>query len=78
MYSSYSFTTSALHEGEWSTSRPGRAFLPGKAPLVPIVQKAGWAPEPVWTQAREKILCLCRGANLDRLVVQSVVRNYTD
>jgi hypothetical protein len=29
-YSSYSFTTSELDEGEWSTSRPGRAL-----PLVP-------------------------------------------
>jgi hypothetical protein len=36
--------------GEWSTSRPGRALHPGKGPPVPIVQEAGWAPEPVWTQ----------------------------
>jgi hypothetical protein len=28
-YSSYSFTTSALDGGEWSASRPGRAFTPG-------------------------------------------------
>jgi hypothetical protein len=27
------------------------ALLPlGKGPPVPIVQEAGWAPEPVWTQ----------------------------
>jgi hypothetical protein len=45
MYTSYSFTTSALDGGEWS------ALLPmGKRPPVPIVQEAGWAPEPVWTQ----------------------------
>jgi hypothetical protein len=31
-------------------SRPGRALAPGKGPPVPIVQEAGWAPEPVWTQ----------------------------
>ena len=31
--------------GGWSTPRPGR-FTPGKDP-VPIVQEAGWAPEPV-------------------------------
>jgi len=30
------------------------ALLPGKEPLVPIGYKAGWAPEPVWTQLREK------------------------
>jgi hypothetical protein len=53
MHSSYSFTTSALDGGEWSVSRPGRALPPGKGPPVPIVQEAGWAPEPVWTQKLE-------------------------
>jgi hypothetical protein len=47
-YSSYSFTTSALVGGEWSASRPGRGTP------VPIVQEAGWAPEPVWTQRLEE------------------------
>jgi hypothetical protein len=56
-YSSYSFSTSALDGGEWSASRPGRVLPPGKWPPVPIVQEAGWAPEPVWTQEdRGKIL----------------------
>jgi hypothetical protein len=49
-YSSYSYSTSALDRGEWSASRPGRALAPGKGPLVPIIQEAGWAPEPVWTK----------------------------
>jgi hypothetical protein len=31
-------------------------FTPGKELPVPIIQEAGWAPEPVWTQARGKIL----------------------
>jgi hypothetical protein len=53
-YSSYSFTTSALDGCEWSASRPGRAFIPGKRPPVPIVQEAGWAPEQVWTQRIEE------------------------
>jgi hypothetical protein len=53
-YSSYSFSTSALDGGEWSASRPGRAFTPGKGPPVPIVQEAGWAPEPIWTQRIEE------------------------
>jgi len=48
-YSSYSFSTSALDRGEWSASHPGRALPP-----VPIVQEAGWAPEPVWTQRLEE------------------------
>jgi hypothetical protein len=38
-----------LDGGEWPASRPGRALPPGKGPLVPIGQEAGWAPEPVWT-----------------------------
>jgi hypothetical protein len=33
----------------WLAPRPGR-FTPGKDP-VPIVQDAGWAPRPVWTNA---------------------------
>jgi hypothetical protein len=53
-YSPYSVPTSALHEGEWSASRPGRALPPGKGPTVPIGQEAGWAPEPVWTQRLEE------------------------
>jgi hypothetical protein len=40
--------TAALDGGEWSASHP-RHFSPGKQPLEPIVQEAGWAPEPVWT-----------------------------
>jgi hypothetical protein len=40
---------SALDGGEWSASRPGR-FIPGKGPLVPTEQEAGWAPEPFWTR----------------------------
>jgi hypothetical protein len=46
-YSSYSFTASALDGGEWSASLHGHALAPGKGPPVPIVQEAGWAPEPV-------------------------------
>jgi hypothetical protein len=54
------------------------ALCPGKGPPVPIVQEAGWAPEPFCTQRlEEKILCPCRGSNPDRPVVQSVVRHYT-
>jgi hypothetical protein len=55
MYSSYSFTTSALDGGLWSASHPGRALVPGTGPPVPIGQEAGWAPEPVWTQRIEEI-----------------------
>jgi hypothetical protein len=57
--------------------RPRPRFAPGKGPAVPIVQEAGWASEPVWTEVRGKILCPYRGSNPDRLVVQSAVRHYT-
>jgi hypothetical protein len=78
-YKSYLFTTSALDGGEWSASRPSCILPPGKRPMVPIGQEAGWASEPVWTQTlEEKSYCLCRGSNCDRPVVQSLVRQYTD
>jgi hypothetical protein len=78
-YSSYSFSTSAPDGGEWPASRSGHALAQGKGPLVPIIQVAGWAPEPVWTQRlQEKSFHLCRESNLDRLVVQPVARHYTD
>jgi hypothetical protein len=79
VYSSYSFTTSAVDGDEWSASRPDRALPPEKGLPVPIIQEAGWAPEPVWTQRlEEKSFRLCRGSNLDRPVVQPVDRHYTD
>jgi hypothetical protein len=78
-YSSYSLSTSALDEGEWSESRPGRALAPGKGPPVPIVQEDGWAAKPVSTQRlEENSFRLCRESNLDCLVVQPVARHYTD
>jgi hypothetical protein len=67
---------SALEGGEWSPSRPGRALPPGKEPPVPIVQEAGWAPEPVWTQRLEEKSSASVG---DRTAtVLSVVRHCTD
>jgi hypothetical protein len=79
IYSIYSFFTSALDGDEWSASSPGRALPPGKGPPVSIVQEAGWAPQPVWTQRlQEKSFRLCRWSNLDCTVVQPVARYYTD
>jgi hypothetical protein len=80
-YSSYSFLTSTLDGGELSASRPVCDLPTGKGPPVPIVQEAGWAPEPVWTQRLEgKPFCLCRGSKLDCLVVwvSRVASHYTD
>jgi hypothetical protein len=78
MYSSYSFSTSALDGGEWSVSRPNCTLALGKAPLVPIIQEAGWDPELVWTEITGKILCLCWGSNLNCPVIQPIARHYTD
>jgi hypothetical protein len=33
---------------------PAALLPPGKGPPVPIVQEAGWAPEPVWTEKIEE------------------------
>jgi hypothetical protein len=58
---------------------PAALLPPGKGPPVPIVQEAGWAPEPVWTQRlEENSFRLYLGSNLDRPVVQPVARHYTD
>jgi hypothetical protein len=78
-YSSYPFSASALDGGGWSALRPDRSLLAGKGPPVPIVQEAGWAPEPVWTQRlEEKSFRLCRGSNLDRPVAQPLAGHYTE
>jgi hypothetical protein len=49
------------HEDIWPSGgiapRPGR-FTPGKLPPVPTGQEAGWAPEPLWTTVKRKILPL--------------------
>jgi hypothetical protein len=73
----YSFLTSALDGGEWSASRPGHAFTPGeKTPGTHWT--GGWVGPRAGldTEDRGKILCPRRESNLDRPVVQPVVRHY--
>jgi hypothetical protein len=54
---------------------PAALLPPGKGPPVPIVQEAGWAPEPVWTQRIQEKSYAPAG---DRTpIVQPVVRHYT-
>jgi hypothetical protein len=58
------------------TPRP-RFTPPGKERPVPIVQEAGWAPEPVWMQKLEEKSSSASAG--DRTpIVKSVVRHYTD
>ena len=64
----YSSMTAALEGGEWSAARPGRT-LPPRKDAVPILQKAGWAPGPVWT-AENLVPTGIRS--------QTVVSRYTD
>ena len=45
--------TTALKGSEWSAARSGRTLPPEKGP-VPIVQEAGWAPGPVWTDRKSR------------------------
>ena len=52
-YSSTLSLTLVLDGGGWSTPHPGH-FNPGKDP-VPIVEEAGWAPEPVWMGAENLV-----------------------
>jgi hypothetical protein len=68
-----------LDGGEWSASRPGRAFTPGER--TPGTHCTGdWVGPRAGldTEDRGKILCPRRGSNPDRPVVQPVVRHYTD
>jgi hypothetical protein len=76
-YSSYSFLTSALDGGEWSASRPGRVLPPGKrTPGTHWI--GGWVgPRAGLDAGARRKICLCRGSNLDRPIVQPVVRHYT-
>jgi hypothetical protein len=47
VYSSYSFTTSAVDGVSGQHHAPAALYPPGKGPPVPIGQEAGWAPEAV-------------------------------
>jgi hypothetical protein len=58
MYSSYSFMTSALDGASGQRHASAALYPRGKDLRVPIVQEAGWAPEPVWTERlEEKSFC---------------------
>jgi hypothetical protein len=67
-YSSYSFLTYPLDEGERSAWRPGRALPPGKEPPGTHCT-GGWVGHRAGldAEAKGRILCPCRGSNPGRL-----------
>jgi hypothetical protein len=66
-HSSYSFMTSALDGGEWSASRPGRAFTPGERTPGTYCTEGWVGPRAgLDTEDRGKIVCACRGSNPGR------------
>jgi hypothetical protein len=77
IYSSYSFTSSAL-EGGWVISvTPWPRFTPGeRIPRYPLYRRLGGPYSRSEIEVRGQILCFCRGSNLN--VVHSVARHYTD
>jgi hypothetical protein len=78
VYSSYSFTTSALGGGWVVSFTPRPRFTSGEK--IPSTHCTGGWMGPracLDTEDRGKILRPCRGSNLDRPVVQPVVRHYT-
>jgi hypothetical protein len=77
-YSSYSFPTLALDKGDWSSSRPDRALPGERTPGTHCT--GGWVSPRAGLDAVDtgKFLCLCRGSNPDRPVVQPVVRHCSD
>jgi hypothetical protein len=76
-YSPYSFSTSALDAVSGQPHAPGRPLPPGKGPPVPIVQEAGWVPEPVWTQRLQE-KSLASAGDRTSIARSSVARYYTE
>jgi hypothetical protein len=60
-YSSYSFLTSAIDGVNGQRHALAALYPREKDPPVPIVQEAGMASQPVWTEARGKILSPLQG-----------------
>jgi hypothetical protein len=53
-YSSYSFFSLALEEGEWSAHTPTVLYTPGKGQPIPTAEETVWVPKPVWMQKMEE------------------------
>jgi hypothetical protein len=75
--SSYSFLSKALDGVSGQRHAPAALHPPERT--TDTNSTGGWVGPRAGldTEARGKILCLYRGSNLDRPVLQSVVRHYT-
>jgi hypothetical protein len=78
MYSSYSFSTWALDGVSGQRHAPAALYPRGNDPPGTHCT-GGWVGirAGLDKEDRGKILCPCRGSNLDHPVVQSVDRHYT-
>jgi hypothetical protein len=77
-YSSYSFTTSVL-DGVIGQRHAQAALYPrGKNPRYPLYRRLGGPQSRSGHRGYRKDPLHLLGSNLDRLVVQSVARHYTD
>jgi hypothetical protein len=70
MYSSYSFTTSALVGVSGQRHAPVALYPRGKDPRYPLYREDGGGPEPVWTQRLEETFLVSAG-NLTRIARSS-------
>jgi hypothetical protein len=68
----YSFMTNDTRRGWGVSVTPRSLFILGKDP-IPIVQEAGWAPEPVWTGAEN-----LAPTGIRSRTIQPVASHYTD
>jgi hypothetical protein len=78
MYSSYSYLTSATRWGWVVSVMPWPHFTPReRTPGTHWI--GGWVGLRAGLDAgaRRKILCPCRGSNLNHPIIQPVVRHYT-
>ena len=66
------FLNLGTRRGCMVSDTPRPPLPPGKDP-VPILQEAGWAPEPVWIGAEN-----LASTGFDRRTVQSIASRYTD
>jgi hypothetical protein len=77
-YSSYSFKNSALDRVCGQRHAQAKLYPQGKDPRYPLYRRLDGPQSRSGHRLEGKMICLCRGSKLDRSVVQSVTRHYTD